>query len=147
MAVIQGIQFKILTASQASDPPRTQDRAQRGPGAARGCDHGPARPRKCHPPTLEPGELRVWGPHFIAPHGSEGYRCITCGRTANHKRSRYVLKYLPCAGRCGLGGPPAHAGPGSNGTGRMRPDGGAKGREATRQSDTIPPSTMADGSA
>ena len=102
MAAIQGIQLKILTASQASDPPRTQDRAQRGPGAARGSGHGPARPRKCHFPTLEPGELRLWGPHLFAPHGSEGYRCIACGRTANHKRARYALKYLPCAVRCGL---------------------------------------------
>ena len=30
MAVIQGIQLKILTASQAPDPPKTRDRAQRG---------------------------------------------------------------------------------------------------------------------
>ena len=106
LAAIQGIQLKILTASQASDPPRTQDWAQRGLGAARRSGHGPARPRKCHPLTLEPGELRLWGPHPIAPHGPEGYRCITCGRTANHKRARYALKYLPCAGRCGLGGAP-----------------------------------------
>ena len=147
MAVIQGIQLKILTASQASDPPRTQDRAQRGPGAARRRSHGPPRPRKCHLPTLEPVELRVWGPHLIAPHGTEAYRCITCARVANHKRARYALKYLPCSGRCGLGPPPGHASPGSHGTGRMKPDGGAKGRAATRPSGTTPPSTTANGSA
>ena len=104
MAATQGIQLKILTASQASGPPRMQGRVQRGPGAARGSGNGPARPRKCHLPTLEPGELRLWGPHLIAPHGSECYRCMTCGRTANHKRARYAFKYLPC--RCGLGGAP-----------------------------------------
>ena len=48
MAAIQSIRLKILTASQASDPPRAQDRAQRGPGAARGRSRGPPRPRKCH---------------------------------------------------------------------------------------------------
>ena len=147
MAAIQGIQLKILTASQASDPPRTQDRAQRGPGAARGRSNGPPRPRTCHPPTLEPGELRVWGPHLIAPHGTEGYRCITCAKVANHKKARYALKYLPCSGRCGLGGPPGHADPGSNGTERTKPDGGAKGRAATRPPSTTPPNTTADGSA
>ena len=107
MAAIQGIQLKILTASQASGPPKTQDRAQRGPGVARGCGHGPLSPRKCHLPTLEPGDLRMWGPHLIAPHGSEGYRCITCGRIPNHKRARYVgAQVLAVLGPLWPGGAP-----------------------------------------
>ena len=147
LAAIRGIQLKILTASQASDPPKAQDRAQRGPDAARGRGHGPPRPTKCHFPTMERGELRVWGPHFIAPHGTEGYRCITCARVADHKSARYALKSLPCSGRCGLGGPPGRADPSSHGTRRMRPGGDAKGRAVTRPSGTTPPSTMAGGFA
>ena len=106
LAAIRSIQLKILTVSQASDPPKAQDRAQRGPDAARGRGHGPPRPKKCHLPTLERGELRVWEPHPNAPHGTEGHRCITCARVANHKKARYALKSLPCSRRCGLGGPP-----------------------------------------
>ena len=80
LAAIQGIQLKMFTASQASDPPKAQDQAPRGPRAARGCGRAPPCARKCHLPTLERGELRMWGPHFFAPHGTEGYRCITCAR-------------------------------------------------------------------
>ena len=106
LAAVQSIQLKILTASQASDPPAAQDQAQRGPGTARGRGRAPPRPRKCHLPTLECGELRVWGPHITAPHGTEGYRCITCARIANHKGAGYAFRTLPYSGRCGLGGPP-----------------------------------------
>lgn len=57
-------------------------------------------------PPWNPARCGCGGPHLIAPHGSEGYRCIAFGRTANHKRARYALKHLPCAGRCGLGWAP-----------------------------------------
>ena len=61
------VQLRILTAPQASDPPRTQDRARRSPGAAGGNGRGSARPRGCHLPTLEPGELRFVGPPLHCP--------------------------------------------------------------------------------
>ena len=64
---VQGIQLKILTASQATDPPKAQDQPPRGPRAGRGWNRAPACPRKCHLPTLECGELKVWGPH-LSPH-------------------------------------------------------------------------------
>ena len=135
MAAIQDIQLRILTAFQASDQPRTQDRAQRGPGAARGCSHGAPRPRKCHLPTLEPGELRVWGLHLIAPHGWQ---------TTGQVRAQVPSVLGPL---WPWGSPRGHADQGSNGTGRTRPGGDAKGEAATRPSGTIPPSTTAGGSA
>ena len=55
LAAIQGIQLRIFTASQASDPPRAQDQAPRGAHAARGCGRAPPCARKCHLPTLECG--------------------------------------------------------------------------------------------
>ena len=104
LGVIQGIQLRIFTAAQATDPPRTQDQGPRG-RTARASGRTAACPRKCHPPTLQSGELRMWGHHFIAPHGTEGFRCISCARIANHKRARYGLRTLPCSGRAGLAGP------------------------------------------
>ena len=131
MAAIQGIQLKILTASQVSGPPRTQDRAQRGPGAARGRGHGPPRPRKCrHPP---------WNPAS----------CGCGGRTSSPPMARRVTDASLAPGWRTTGGPgtrsstyraraavalgvfPGRADPGSNGTRQRRPDGGAKGRVAT----------------
>ena len=103
LEMIQGIQLRILTAAQATDPPRTQDRGPRG-RTARANGLSPASHRKCHLPTLQTGELRTWGPHLIASHGTEGFRCITCARVANHKRARYALR-TPCSGRAGLAGP------------------------------------------
>ena len=50
LAAIQSIQLKILTASQASDPPKAQDQARRGPSAARGRGHSPAPPQEVPPP-------------------------------------------------------------------------------------------------
>ena len=47
----------------------------------------------------------MWGPHLITLHGTEGFRCITCARIANHRKARYALKTLPCSGRVGLTGP------------------------------------------
>ena len=81
------------------------DQAPRGPRAARGRGRAPPCARKCHLPILERGELRMWGPHFIAPHGTEGYRCITCARVADHKSASYALRTLPCSSRYGLAGP------------------------------------------
>ena len=105
LAATQSIQLRIHTASQASDPPKAQDQAPRGPHAARGCGRAPPCARKCHPPHPENGELKMRGPHLIAPHGTEGYRCITCAKVANHKKTRYALKTLPCSGRYRLAGP------------------------------------------
>ena len=82
---IQGIQLKILAAYQATDPPKAQDQAPRGPRAGRSWNRAPACARKCHLPTLERGELRLWGHRLIISHGTEGFRCITCARVANHK--------------------------------------------------------------
>ena len=65
----------------------------------------PACHRKCHLPTLQSGEVRMWGRHLIAPHGTEGFRRISCARVANHKRARYALRTLPCSGLAGLAGP------------------------------------------
>ena len=62
-------------------------------------------PGSATPPTLERGKLKMWGPHLTAPHGTEGHKCITCARVANHKRARYALKTSPCSGRYGLAGP------------------------------------------
>ena len=97
--------MKILAASQASDPPKAPDRAPRGQRASRNQGRTQACPRRCHLPTLGHGELRMWGPHLITSHGTEGFRCITCARVANHKRARYALKGLPCADRARLAGP------------------------------------------
>ena len=105
LAAIPSIQLRILTASQATDPPKAQGQAPRGPHATRGCGRAPPSARKCHLPTLERGELRMRKPHLIGPHGTEGYKCSTCARVANHKRARYALKTLPCSGRYGLAGP------------------------------------------
>ena len=38
----------------------------------------------------------MWGRHLIAPHGTEGFRCISCARVANHKRGQ-VCPSDPCA--------------------------------------------------
>ena len=92
--------------------PKAQDQPPRGPRAGQGWNRAPAGPRKCHLPTLERGELRVWGHHLITSHWTEGFRCITCARVANHKRARYFLKSLPCAGRAGLAGPSSPVGRG-----------------------------------
>ena len=105
LAEIQSIQLKILAASQAMDPPKAQDQAPRGPRADRGWGRTTACARKCHLPTLECGELKMWGPRLIASHGTERFRCITCARVANHNKARYALKTLPCTGRGGLAGP------------------------------------------
>ena len=105
LSATQSIQLKILAASQATDPPKAQDQGPRGPRAARDGNRAPAFATKCHLPDLERGELRMWGPHLITSHGTEGFRCVTCARIANHKRARYALKTLPCIGRVGLAGP------------------------------------------
>ena len=102
--MIQGIQLRILTAAQATDPPRTQDQGPRG-RTARASGRTAACPRKCRLPTLQSGELRMWGHHLITSHGTEGFRCISCARIANHRRARYALRTLPCSGRAGLDGP------------------------------------------
>ena len=110
LEAIQGVQLKVLTAVQSTDPPRTQDRGPRG-RAARTGDPCPASRRKCHLLTLQAGELRTWGPHLIAPHGTQGFRCVACARVANHKRARYALRTLPWSGRAGLAGPLQPRGP------------------------------------
>ena len=101
---IQDIHLRILTAAQEADPQGTQGRS---PQARSARPAGPAHAgrRKCHLPTLQPGEMRTWGPHLIAQHGEEGFRCVACARVANHKRARYALRTLPCSGRPGLAGP------------------------------------------
>ena len=102
---IQDIQLRILTVAQETNPPRTQDRGPQGRSARPGRQI-PACLRKCHLPTLQRGELRIWGRHLSPSTAStEGFRCISCARVANHKRARYALRTLPCSGRAGLAGP------------------------------------------
>ena len=142
LAAIQSIQLKILTASQASDPPKAQDRAQRGPSAARGRSHIPPRPRKCQP--IHPGARGVagvgapWHGGLQMHHLRQGGEPRGPGTRSSPYRARAVAA---------LGVPPGRADPGSNGTRRTRPGGDAKGRVVTRPSGTIPPNTMAGGSA
>ena len=102
---IQSTQLKILAASQATDPPKAQDQAPRGPRAARTWSRAPAGTRKCHLPTLVNGKLKVGGPHLLTSHGTERFGCITCARIANHKKARYALETLPCIGRVGMARP------------------------------------------
>ena len=101
----QIIQMKVLAPSQAYDPPKAPDGAPRGQRISRSQGRTQTCPTRCHLPTLEHGELRMWSHHLITSHGTEGFRCITCARLANHKRARYALKGLPCAGRARLAGP------------------------------------------
>ena len=148
LAAIQGILLKIFAASQATDPPKAQDQAPRGPRAARGWGRATTCARKCHLPTLECREFGVWGPHLVASHGTEELRCITCARVANHSRARYAFQTLLCT-QAGVAwqAPSSHTGQGLRGTRRKKPGGGARGRAATLSSGTVPPSTMAGGFA
>ena len=95
LEAVQDIQLRILAAAQATDPPKAQGHAARRPRAGPGRSQAQACTRRCHLPILEEGELRMWGPHLIKASGTEGFRCISCARVANHKRARYALRSLP----------------------------------------------------
>ena len=110
LEAIQGIQLRVLTAVQDADPRGSQEEGSRA-RAARAANPMPASRRKCHLPSLQAGEMRTWGPHLIAPHGTQGFRCVACARVANHRRAKYALKTLPCSGRAGLAGPSQPRGP------------------------------------
>ena len=141
LEAIQGVQLKVLTAVQDTDPRGTQDRGPRA-RAARAADPVPASRKKCHLPTLQAGDLRTWGPHLIAPHGTQGFRCVACARVANHKRARGPSR-VP--GGLALLDPCNPAARGSSGIGLSRPGGGGKVRAVTRSSGTIPRNMTAGG--
>ena len=67
IAAIQGIQLKILTASQASDPPRAQDRAQSGPGRLEGVATARPAPRSATSPPWNPRSCGRGGPTSSPP--------------------------------------------------------------------------------
>ena len=56
LAVIQDVQLRILAASQATEPPKAQDRTARGPCASPGKGRATSCARRCHLPSLENGK-------------------------------------------------------------------------------------------
>ena len=143
MAAIQSIQLKILTASQASDPPKAQDR----PSVAqvRPMDVAGPRPASGNATTSpwSAGSCECGGPTSSPPMA----RRVTGASLAPglQTTSGPGTRSGPCRARAvaALGVPPGRADPGSNRTGRARPGGDAMGRVATRPSGTTPPNTMA----
>ena len=94
----------VLTAAQEADKASDARRETLGGGRRRPSQGPHGCPRVSHLPVLQPGETKPWGPHIIEAHGESGFRCLSCARTANHKRAKYALKTLSCTDRPRLAG-------------------------------------------